>query len=101
MFSSVFHPLCVVIGISKINFPFPEKLGFHFLTSITLVDFIFLSSQIALNGLQKKECIDKFFSFLKIKSNGKDFFLNINPLNFLKGVSQTSTSTLIFFPSIK
>ena len=50
---------------------------------IDLISIILLSkNQIAMKGLQKKECIDIFTGFLNIKSNGKLFFLNINPLNF-------------------
>ncbi len=69
-------------GISRRYLPRPEKFGFQFFIIIDFVVFLFLSSQMALNGRQKKECIDNVFSLLKMKSNAGELDLNINPENF-------------------
>lgn len=81
-------------------FPLPEKFSFQSSTSINFVECMFSSSQITLKGLQKNEWMASLLFLLKIKSSGGDFFLNINPINFFVGVSQSFTSVVFFLPSI-
>ena len=67
-------------GISKRYFPFPEILNFGEDTSTIFVTDLFLSSQIAVNGLQKREWIGNFLSLSNVKRRGGEFFLNIRPV---------------------
>lgn len=69
-------------GISRRNFPLPKIFNFHFLTSVIFVAFIFSSSQIALNGLQKREWIERVLFLSKIKRSGGLCRRNIKPVAF-------------------
>ena len=100
-FSSRVCHFYVVLGTSRRYFPLPEMLSFKFLTSITFVERILSSSQISLKGLQNSECIERVLVLLKINRSDGEFFLNINPKNFFKGVSQSFTFIFLLFPLIK
>ena len=100
-FSSRICHFYVVLRISRRYFPLPEILNFQFLTSMTFVERIFSSSQIAINGLQNSECIEKVLALLKINRRGGEFFRNINPVNFFKEVSQIFTFIFLLFPLTK
>jgi len=78
----------------------PEKFGLCFFTLIIFVECILSSSHIALNGLQKNEWIESFLFLLKINRSGGEFFLNINPMNFFVGVSQSFALIVFFLPSM-
>ena len=100
-FSSRICHFYVVLGTSRRYLPLPEMLSFQFLTSITFVECIFSSSQIAVKGLQNSECIERVLFLSNINRSGGEFFLNINPRNFLEGVSQIFTFTFLLFPLTK
>jgi len=89
-----------VVGISKRYFPLPEMLSFQFFTSAIFVACILSSSQIALNGLQKNEWIERVLFLLKMNNNGWLCRRNIRPENFFKGVSQIFTLMVFFLPSV-
>lgn len=86
----------VVNGISRRYFPLPEIFNFQILTSRTFVAWNFSSSQMALKGLQKREWIERVLFLLKMKRSGGEVFLNINPVNFLRGVS-LGFAKIVFF----
>ena len=71
-------------GISKRYLPLPEMLSLGFFISIIFVACILSSSQMALNGLQKREWMESFFSLLKMKRSGGLWRWNIRPVAFCR-----------------
>ena len=76
----------VILSLTYYLFP-----GLIIGRGIFFVALFFRSSQIAVKGLQKKECMDRFFSLLKTKSKGGEVFLNIKPVAFFQKVLQIFT----------
>lgn len=56
-------------------------------------------NQIAIKGIQKKECIEDLVGLENLNNNGKEFFLNINPVALEKKLlrSLTLIVSLLFF----
>jgi len=75
--------------------------SFHFFTSVILVVLILSSSQIALNGLQNKEWIERVLFLLKTKRRGGLCRRNIRPVNFFSIVSQIFAFVVFFLPSME
>ena len=90
----------VVKGISRRYFPCPEMLNFHVFTSVTLVEWNFSSSHMALKGLQKRECIGRFLFLLNTKRSGGEVFLNIKPVPFSGTVVSVLALIVCFLPSM-